>query len=205
MSPMKTMLIPALVFAIGAGLPFHVSAAPKVEAPPSGSFQVSEAMNKAYSLIEMRDGTGKWWPMFWLAHPRGTGSIDTAKGTGSFTIVGEGRDVQLFSGSRQEKRIAGKLATEESYKDKDGVDRKRHVGPAIELKVQVTGPGSASVTILFNGKTITTQGTYSVRAAGPTGQGSIDISGTCETTLRTLGLENEDTPVKIAFFAPGRP
>lgn len=195
-------LMVAAVLALVAG---EVCAKPKAAAPPpEGSFQVTEGMNRDYCLIDMRDAAGKMWPMFWLAHPKGTGSVDTGAGQGTFTIFGSGSDVQFVNGKRQDRRIGGVLVKEETFKDGKGVVQKRRAGPDIQLGVRVTGPGAADVTIAYNGRTVSVPGKLTIKPAAPTGKGSIDLNGSCQTTMRELGLGNDEAIVKIAFFAPGR-
>lgn len=182
------------------------SAAPKKEPPPpSGTFQVSEGMNRDFCMIEMRaGGNSKLWPTYWFAHPKGQGTMDTAKGSGSFTILGQGNDIQMLSGSRQGTRVGGNLMTVENYKDKNGNEQKRRIGPSIELKVDVSGGNTADFLIAFNGKKVAAKGTAGIRAAKPTGKGGLDISGSCQTTMKELGLDSTPTPVTISFFAPAR-
>ena len=202
-------LIASLLVATLAATSFTASAAPKKgkkpAPPPIGTFQVSEGMNRDYGMIEMRaDGDSKLWPMFWLSHPKGQGSMDTTKG-GSFTLLGKGEEVQLQAGNGYAKKIGGKFTKTETYKDKKGNPRQRRVGPSIELQVKATSPTAAQVTIVYNGKSIPTAATsFSVGPSKPTGKGGIAISGSCRTTLRDLGIDSTQTPVTIDFWTPGR-
>jgi hypothetical protein len=156
-------------------------------------------------MIELRDGSGKLWPMYWLAHPQGSGTLDAGKGTGSFTLTGAGSDVELIGGSRDEKRIAGNLVVVKTEKGQKGEDLPVRVGPAIELKIELTGVGKpAKVAIGFNGQTVSTEGDVQFAAAA-NGRPGIDIKGSCKTTTRALGLDKTETPVLVKFYAPGRP
>jgi len=67
-----TRYIVASLLVLGSLSAFEVMAKPKkVTPPPSGTFQVSEGMNRDYGMIQMTDSSGDKWPMFWLSHPQG--------------------------------------------------------------------------------------------------------------------------------------
>lgn len=180
-------------------------AAKKDQPLQTGKFVVTEDMHLDYCCIEMRDVTGKKWPVFWLAHPLGKGNIDTSNYSGSFTIIGEGAGAQLMGGSRQEKRLGGHLATVETDTDKKGLQKTRRVMPEIIVKVEVTGKDSAIYTVSFNGKTCKKKGTIAVSNSRHKHAPGLNLTCELETTVGELGIASGTSPVSIRVFAPARP
>ena len=79
----------------------------KAKPVPQGSFTFSPDMKKNYCLIILRDKTRARWPNHYLARPGSEGIIKSS-GSGSFTIVGEGHQVDMIRGTlAQTMRLAG--------------------------------------------------------------------------------------------------
>ncbi len=181
----------------------------KQDAGLSGTFNVSEGMNKDWCVLVLRDMDGDQWPAIYLAHPKGKGSLD-ASGGGSFTILGSGSGVQLLaSEQRTGVRLGDEFMKSETYKDDRGRTHQRVRFPDLEVRVKVTSATSCTGSATFNGTSVDLKGACGFRKSKPVGNG-VNIGGHFLTTKEDLGLAADDPEaqkdkVRIEFWAPGRP
>jgi len=142
-----------------------------------------------------------------LGNPKGNATVD-AKGSGTFTILGEGHEVELLEGSRQDKRLGGRFVKSETYTDRKGREKARLLLKDLEVQITLTGPTSANAVIRYNDRTIKVAGSANIRPSKPAGKG-INLAGHFKTTKGTLGLNegaaDQDDVVTIEYWAPGRP
>ncbi|MCH8513768.1 MAG: hypothetical protein LAT83_19235 [Kiritimatiellae bacterium] len=166
---------------------------------PDGTFQISQGMNRHFSVLYLRDSTRRRWPIYILARPEGESRVDSA-GSGQFRIKGPGSNVQLLQGRRQEPRLAGNLVRQENG---------NNVYPDMDLAVRLVSADRAQGMLRFNGRTVELEGPCTIGPSRPSGHG-IQIGGTFRTTKAALGLDGRDPDdandvLILEYWVPGRP
>ncbi len=167
---------------------------PSSEEGLTGSYTVSQGMNRHYAVLVMRDTAGERWPLFYEAHPKGDGQVDIDAGSGQFTILGPVGNIQNASGIGHLERRIGARPEEPHYSD-------------LEVAVTLTDASSVDAEIRFNDRRVRVSGPIGIRTSRPSGQG-IQIHGVLRTTKQDLGVaigsEDQDHEVIVEFWVPGR-
>ncbi len=164
------------------------------DADLTGRYDVTRDMNRSFSLVMLRDTTGKKWPAFYASQPEGDGFVDADEDRGEFTLVGKSDDVEM-GGTERDRWLGGRDGDGQSF-------------PDIEVKVTFTGPDDARADVSCNGQTVRLEGEIAIRESRPTGSG-VNVHGLFKATKGDLGIADgwaeSAEEVLIQFWAPARP